>query len=73
MRRGRRAGVLGRGAYWIGVMRLPGVPFRQVDGMPLQQGASETPYAHWHWAHPRAATVAEADCVAAQGVFAYDK
>jgi hypothetical protein len=68
-----RAGVLGRGAYWIGVARSPGVPYRQVDGAPLQQGASEAPYAHWHWAHPRAAAAAVADCVAAQGAFAYDK
>jgi hypothetical protein len=65
--------VLGRGAYWLGVQRWPGVPYRQVDGMPLQQGASEAPYAHWHWGQAQAAAAAGADCVAAQLGFAYDR
>jgi hypothetical protein len=56
--------------YWIGVRRAnASAEYALVDGTPLPQVPSESPYAHWNWYQPIASIHAEYSCVMAYNAY----
>jgi hypothetical protein len=56
--------------YWIGARRAnASSDFTLVDGTPVPQVPTESPYAHWNWYQPIAASHPDYSCVMAYNAY----
>jgi hypothetical protein len=66
------AGTLTPFYYWLGMSRAGlGSPYTYLDGAQPPQLATNEPYAHWSWYHPKAANTSGYDCVLAYSSYRY--